>query len=132
MFRKTLTLALSLLLLNAAAARSAFAVKGQGGEDAHTAKVKAKVTELGVGKSARVTVRTSDGAGVKGYVKVARENDFIVTKDDDGADVTVPYARVKNLKTNLPSKGRKAAINALGIGAAVTAIALVLWGANRY
>ncbi|HEX7957683.1 MAG TPA: hypothetical protein VF508_12105, partial [Pyrinomonadaceae bacterium] len=81
MFRKYLPLALAVLLFNAAGAGTALAGRGQGSQAGDAAKVKAAVAKFGVGKSARVVVRMFDGTKVKGYVKVTREEDFVVERD---------------------------------------------------
>jgi hypothetical protein len=129
MVRKYLSLALSLLLLNAVGARAAFA--GQGSQEAHTAKMKAWVARRGVGKSARGAVRMFDRTKVEGYVKVAREDDFIVLQDRDGAEVSVPYSQVKNLTNDTRSAGKKTRNFALGFGALVGIICLIGWGASH-
>ncbi|HEX8150121.1 MAG TPA: hypothetical protein VF591_23255 [Pyrinomonadaceae bacterium] len=132
MFRKYLTLALALLLFNAAGARSAFAGPGQIIWIADAAEVKAAVSKLGVGERARVWVWLRDNKRFNGYVKEARADDFVVVRSKDGTEVSVPYAEVKRFRGDNRSAGRKAVVAIIGIGATVTAIGLILWGASHY
>jgi hypothetical protein len=134
MFRKYLTLALTLLLFNAVGARSAFAGPGQIILIADAAEVKEAVVKLGVGKRARVWVWLRDNKRFNGYVKEAREDDFVVVKSKHGieTDVAVPYAEVKRFRGDNRSAGRKAVINIIGIGAAAATVWLFLYGATHY
>ncbi|HEX8686112.1 MAG TPA: hypothetical protein VF654_06405, partial [Pyrinomonadaceae bacterium] len=98
---------------------------------ADAAKVKAAVAKLGVGERARVGVMLRDRTKVKGHVKEAREDDFVVVKKD-GTEVAVPYAQVRLFSGDNRSNGRRRAMNILGVGATFAAIGLILWGAGHY
>ena len=134
MFRKYLSLALAVLLSGAAGAQTALARPGQIIWFADAAEVKAAVSKLGVGKSARVWVWQRDNKRFNGYVKEAREDDFVVVKTKDGVEteVAVPYSEVKRFRGDNSSGGRRAVINVIGVGVAVTAVGLFLWAANHY
>ncbi|HEX8285703.1 MAG TPA: hypothetical protein VF588_20270 [Pyrinomonadaceae bacterium] len=131
MLRKYLSLALAALLVGAAGARPAVAAPGQFIWRANAAKVKAAVAKLGVGERARVSVRLRDKTMVKGHVGEAREDDFVVVKQD-GTEVVVPYGQVKLFNGDNRSPGRRFAVNLLGIGATVTVFGLVLWVAGHH
>jgi hypothetical protein len=134
MFRKYLTFALAVLLLNAAGARTACARPGQIIWIADAAEVKAAVSKLGVGKRARVWVWLRDNKRFNGYVKEAREDDFVVVKSKHGieTDVAVPYSEVKRFRGDKRSNGRRALVNIIGIGATATAIGLFVWAGSHY
>ena len=131
MFSKYLSLALAVTLVGAAWARPAFAGPGQLIWRADAAKVKAAVAKLGVGKRARAWVILRDKKKVHGLVKEAREDDFVITKKD-GTEVAVPYGQVKMFRGDNRSDGKRLALGLVGIGAAVTAVGLILWGASHY
>lgn len=134
MFRKYLTLALALLLFNAVWAQTAFAGSKQIIWIADAAEVKAAVSKLGVGKRARVWVWLRDNKRFNGYVKEAREDDFVVVKSKHGieTDVAVSYSEVKRFRGDNRSSGRRAVFNIIGIGATVTAIGLFVWAGSHY
>ncbi len=68
MFKKYLTLALAVLVVNLSLGASVFA-DGKADKEARFAeKVKASVARLGTGENARIEVKLKDGAKLKGYV----------------------------------------------------------------
>jgi hypothetical protein len=94
-------------------------------DDKKTAKVKAHVTRLGIGRKARIDVKTYDGTEVVGWVSQRGENDFVVT--DDFNDVkTIAYKDVKGFVGKELSTGQKIWIG-VGIGFGV-AIGLFVLG----
>ncbi len=120
------------LLVAAAGARPALAAPGQFiWHNADAAKVKAAVAKLGVGERAHVAVRLRDKTMIKGHVKEAREDDFVVVKKD-GTEVAVPYEQVRLFNGDNRSNARRRAMNILGIGALVTTIGLTLWVAGHH
>ena len=134
MFSKYLSLALAVLLVGSAGARPASARPGQIIFRANAEKVKNAVVKLGVGKRARVWLWMRDDKRFHGYVKEAREDDFVVVKSKDGTEteVAVPYAEVKRFRGDTRSPGRKAVVNIIGIGAAAAFVGLFFWGATHY
>jgi hypothetical protein len=94
MFRKVLTLTLTLLLINLAAAGTAHAA-AQDSTAGAAEKVKAEVGKLGAG--ARVEVRLTDGAKLKGQIGEADEEGFTLV-DSKGGRTRVTYAQVASVK----------------------------------
>lgn len=81
-------------------------------------KVKAGVRKLGAGESARVNLKLRDGARLKGYVREAGEDSFVVVDRKTGAATTVSYEQVSQVKGDGLSTGAKIGIG-FGIAAAV-------------
>ena len=76
-------------------------------------KIKAGISKLGTGATARVEVKLRDKTKLKGYVSEISDNHFVVIDDRTGAAITVAYPQVKQVKGNNLSTGAKIAI---GIG----------------
>ena len=118
MFKKYLTLILTVLVLNLFLCASVFAETKAEKEAKFAAKVKAQVTELGTGKDARIEVKLKDGTKLKGYVSQINENSFVVVNEKTAAAKEVQYPNVKQVKGNNLSTGVKIAI-VVGIVAVV-------------
>lgn len=86
------------------------------------AKVKAAVAKLGTGSSARIEIKLSDGARLKGYVSETAEDHFAVVDDKTGVTREVAYPQVKKVKGNNLSTGAQIAI---AVGIFVLVITLV-------
>jgi len=114
MLKRSLPLALSLLLVCAACARPASAHPGQAGESLAAAKVKAKVAKLGTGEKACIEVTLLDRRKLRGYVREARDEDFILVHKS-GDDVRVPYSQVRRVGGSRPGRGARHAIAISGI-----------------
>ena len=95
MFRKVLTLTLTLLLINVAAAGTAHAGAAQDSTAGAAEKVKAEVGRLGAGT--RVEVRLTDGTKLKGQIGEADEEGFTLL-DSKGGRTRVTYAQVASVK----------------------------------
>ena len=92
MFRKTLAVVLSAIILSAGTASA------QTLRDARAEKARAFVTKRGTGESARVTVRLRDERRVKGYISRSDEDSFTVVDPKTGATSEVAFADVEQVK----------------------------------
>ncbi|HWT03607.1 MAG TPA: hypothetical protein VN256_25385 [Pyrinomonadaceae bacterium] len=131
MLRKCLSLVLAGLLFQttcAAAAVSARARAGGGGEDAKLAqKVKAGIYESGTVPEPRIKVKPRDKTTLEGYVESITKDSSVIAGAKTGAAMTVAYSEVKQVKGNNFSTGAK-----IGIGAAIAAgIAVIIVLATR-
>jgi hypothetical protein len=61
-------------------------------------RVKENVRKLGTGEAARVELKLWDGTKLKGSIREARKDDFIIADAKTGAATTLTYAQVKQLK----------------------------------
>lgn len=124
MFKKYLTLTMSVLVLNLAFGSTAFGGTTNEEKAAKQAeKVKANVTKLGTGKDARVEVKLKDGTKLKGYVSQINENSFVVMNEKTATPTEVPYPNAKQVRGHNLSNGVKFAI---AIGLIVGLIALLI------
>ncbi len=98
MFKKILSLALIVLLLNAVGNNAAYAAgaKQEKGER-KAEKIKASILKLGTGKEARVAVRLKNRSIVEGYVSEASDKTFVVVAEKSGVITTIPYLQVNKL-----------------------------------
>lgn len=120
---KLLSFALSALLLNLVAAGPAPAHPQQEREARRAEKVKAKINRLGIGESARVKIKLRDGRQVKGYIREAGGENFVVIEPKTGVATTIPYAEVNEVnRRGLPV----AAKAALGVGIIIGGLLLVV------
>ena len=94
MFRKVLTLTLTILLINLAAADTE-ARAAQDSAAGAAEKVKAEVGRLGAG--ARVEVKLADGTKLKGQIGEADEEGFMLV-DSKGGRTRLTYERVLSVK----------------------------------
>ena len=114
MFKKYLTLILTILVLNLSLSTFALAETKAEKEAKFAQKVKTEVTKLGVGTEAKVEVKLKDGTKLKGYISNIGEESFSVTNEKTGAITEVPYPNAKQVKGNNLSTGMEIAIG-LGI-----------------
>lgn len=123
MFKKYLTLALALLVINLSLGASVYA-GGKADKDARFAeKVKNEIAKLGTGTDARIEVKLRDKTKLKGYISQINENSFVVVEDATKTPTEVSYQNTKQAKgSNLPL-GVK-----IAIGVAVVFLALLLLG----
>ena len=98
MREKVLALALVGLLCNALALRAAAATGGGAAPSAE--KVKAGVAKLGAGPDARVEVRLRDKTRLRGCIREAGEEGFVVVDEKTGAATAVAYPQVGTVKGN--------------------------------
>lgn len=118
MTRQTISLILVTLLAHASLVLPATAKTKEEKIHQHSAKVKAAIARLGVGASARAEVKLRDETKLKGYIRDAGEDRFVIVDAKTGAATTVTYPQVKQVRGNNLSTGAKIAIG-LGIAAGV-------------
>lgn len=122
MFKKLCAVALSALLLQAAAAPALAGTKEEK-EARRAEKVRAQLAKLGTGPAARVRLELRDRTRLEGFVSEAGAEGFAVT-DRAGVVTAVAYPQVAKVKGNNLSTGAKIAI---GAGIAAGVFLLVLW-----
>ena len=91
-------------------------------EVALTEKIKAAIAKLGTGQSAKVEVTLQDKTKLRGYIKEANEEHFVLVSDKTGGTTEVAYPQVKKVKGNNLSTGAKVAI---GVGVGIVILLLV-------
>jgi hypothetical protein len=117
--KKLLALTLAVLVLNLGLVATAHART----DAKKAAKVKEKITKLGIGRKARIDVKTNDGHEVVGWVSDRHEEDFVVT--DDFNDVkTIRYEDVNKFVGKNLSTGQKLLI---GFGVGFAAALGLIW-----
>lgn len=119
MFKKYLTLILTVLVINLALSSVVFAETKTEKEAKFAQKVKAEITKLGTGTEAKIQVKLKDGTKLKGYISNISEESFSVTDKKTGVSTEVPYPNAKQVKGNNLSTGWKIAI---GVGIALAVI----------
>src|SRR6266542_2080955 len=98
MFKQSLSLVLSGLLIYPMGAALASA-QSQAEQQAQVAtKAKAEILKRGVGGQARVTVTRRDKTTLTGYISRAGEDSFDVTDAKTGESATVTYNEVAQVK----------------------------------
>ena len=118
MFKKYLTLILTILVINLSLSASVFADTKIEKEIKFAEKVKFNIAKLGTGTDAKVEVKLKDGTKLKGYISQINDDNFVVKDANSGAETTVPYPQTKQIKGNNLSTGATIAI-AVGIIVAV-------------
>ena len=125
MFKRNLALMLvGALIFSFSAAPTTLAKSKAEKEADFTAKVKASIAKLGVGRAARVEVKLRDKTKLKGFISEASADSFTVTDLKTDAATEVPYPNVTQVKGNNLSTG---ATIAIAVGAAVGITLLVLY-----
>jgi hypothetical protein len=87
-------------------------------------KVRKNVAQLGVGSKAKATITRNDGSKVKGYVYSAGDEDFVIRDGKTDSPTTIRYAEVKKVDDNRGHRNAKLAALFVGIGAAITLVAV--------
>lgn len=98
MFKKVLSLTLIALLINLFGTTPVRAGAQIVEQTRNVEKVKENVRKLGIGEAARVELKLWDQRKLKGYIREAGEDNFVVADAKTGATTTVPYAEVKQVK----------------------------------
>lgn len=122
MFRKTFCLLLIGSIMMVTSGRIALAATAREKEAALTEKVKAAIAKLGTGPSAQAEITLRDKSKLKGYIKEANEEHFILVHQAGDA-TEVAYPQVKKVTGNNLSTGAKVAIG-VGIGIVILLVAL--------
>lgn len=126
MFKKTLTIALAGLLIQALSVLPAAAASKEEKQAQRTEKVRAGILKLGVGTGARVAIKLPNDAKLAGYISEAKDDSFVVTDVKTSAATTVAYRDVTQVKGNNLGTGAKIAIG-IGIGVGATILVLYLY-----
>lgn len=87
------------------------------------AQVKQKLSNFGVGESARLAVKLRNKAILGGYLQSTGEESFVLTNLKTGDSTTVAYGEVTQVRGQNLSTGAKIAI---GIAIGVAAVLIVL------
>jgi ribosomal protein S13 len=125
MFRKIISIAVIIALVNLVGIGSVFAKSNAEKELRLSIKVKENIEKLGTGEAAKVKITLKDKSKIEGYVSQINEDSFQVT--ENGQTTEIEYSEVKKVQGNNLSTGAKIAIGA-GIGLAILVIAVI---ANR-
>ncbi len=118
MLRQTLSLVLVALLAQVSLVIPAAAKTKNEEAQKHAAKVKAALARLGTGESARLDVKLLDKTRLRGYLREAGEDGFVLVNAETGAATTVAYPQVGQVKGHNLTTGQKVLIG-LGIAAGV-------------
>ena len=121
MITKIFTLVLAALTINFACECSAPA---QTDKDAQRfSQVKHEVEKLGFDE--QVEVRMQNGSTLKGRISGIADDQFVIT-DKNGAATKIPYSSARRVVKSVGSTRSQLGIFALGVGAAVGMIALIV------
>ena len=117
MFKKTLCWVVICSIIIVTGGRVAPAANATAKEGAYTEQVKAAIAKLGTGLSAQIEIKLRDESKLKGYIKEANEDHFVLVSSATGSATEVAYSQVKQVKGNNLSTGAKVGIGvAIGIG----------------
>jgi hypothetical protein len=106
MFKKLITFALVILLVQVTCASTAVVASTRAEKEAQLAdKIKTGIARLGTGKQALVKVKLRDGTRLAGYISEANENSFVIVDAKTGNSTTVAYPNVTQVKGNNLSSG---------------------------
>jgi hypothetical protein len=122
MSRRVLSFILIGLLMNAVEVRPVHA-QSQDQQTRNIEKIKEGVRKLGTGEEARVELKLKDGRKLKGYIREAGEDTFVVVDAKNGAATTVTYEDVKQLKGKNRLTAAKVGITIVKGVAVVAAVA---------
>ena len=122
MLRKTFCLLLIGSIMMVTSGRMALAATARNKEAALTEKVKAAIAKLGTGPSAQAEITLRDKSKLKGYIKDANEEHFILVHQTGDA-TEVGYPQVRKVQGNNLSTGAKVAI---GVGIGLVILILIL------
>ena len=114
MLKKFLSVSLIALVLNLVGVTPAYANsqdEAQARAEAQNAsKVKVGLTKLGTGEAARVELKLRDGRKVKGYIREAAEDSFVIIDAKTGTATTITYLQVKEIKGHNLATGARVAL----------------------
>ena len=131
MLKRTLTLILSVLILNLGLVPSAFTQAPKDNKAAKRAeKVKVEIAKLGTGNAAKVEIKLNNGSIVKGYVSQINDKSFFVTNEQSGTVTEIQYSDAEKVKGRNLSTGAKIGIG-LGIAAGVLVLLVVIGLAHQ-
>lgn len=110
MTKRILSLSLSILLVNLL---GLYPVNAESREEVRVRlleRVKASIAKLGTGTQAQVRVKLLDKTKLKGYIKEAGDDYFVIVNEGTDVATRVPYSQVTVVKGNNLSTGVKVAI----------------------
>ena len=110
MRKKFISIMLSVLLANLAAI-PVYSHSQDPDEARRIEKIKEGVRKLGIGPEARVEVKLQDGRKVKGYIRDATDDSFIVVEEKTGLVGTITYSEVTHLEGKNGLTAAKVGIN---------------------
>ena len=122
MSKRVLSIILIGLLMNAVEVRPVQA-QSQDQQTRNIEKIKEGVRKLGTGEDARVELKLKDGRKLKGYIREAGEDTFVVVDGKNGAATTVTYEDVKQIKGKNRLTAAKVGITIVKGVAVVAAVA---------
>ena len=125
MFKRVLSLVIAVFLINFVSISPVYAGSKEEKEARFAEKVKEGINKLDTGEAARVEVKLRDKTKLKGYIREAGEEGFVVVDAETGAATKVAYPQVRQVKGNNLSEGAKVAI-IVGILSAIIAIAFII------
>ncbi|MEK6321790.1 MAG: hypothetical protein AABN33_08905 [Acidobacteriota bacterium] len=125
MFKRTLTIVLAGLLIQAICVRPATASSKEEKQAQRSDKVRMGILKLGVGPDARVAIKLQGDAKLAGYVSEVNDDSFVVTDLKTRSATTVAYGDVAQVKGHNLSTGAKIGIG-MAIGAGLTILVLYL------
>lgn len=123
MIKKCLAMVLACSLLQIASI-AAFAKSNPENEAQRIEKLRAAISSLGIGPSARIKVKLRDKTKVEGYLKEATNDHFVIADSRTGTERTLSYPQVQTVHGNNLSTGAKIAIVA---GVVTGAVLLTLF-----
>ena len=124
MLKVFLSVSVIVLLLNMVGVVPAYA-QSQDDAQARSQKVKEAIVKLGTGEGAKVQLTLRDGRKLKGYVREADQDTFVVVDPKTGAATTVAYPEVKEIKGSKFLSGARIGLGvaaAVGIGVALSIV----------
>ncbi len=122
MFRKYIAILVTAILMAATVCFPALTRAQTAPDVQETAKSRAAVRKLGVGRYARVEVKLRDKTKLKGYNSAAEQDSFTLTDSKTGNTQNVSYAEVDHVKKH---HGGVSARSWIIIGAVATAAIII-------
>ncbi|HKR58190.1 MAG TPA: hypothetical protein VJS64_00550 [Pyrinomonadaceae bacterium] len=97
MTNRVLAIAIAVSLV-AAIASMPVQVCAQNQEAVKIEKIRESIRKLGLGEDARVEIKLRDGRKLKGYIREANDDSFVVVEPKSGTAVSIPYSDVQQIK----------------------------------
>ncbi|MFY9556044.1 MAG: hypothetical protein WAV20_09050 [Blastocatellia bacterium] len=125
MLKKTLTMVLAGLLIQAFCVQAASARSNAEKQAKQTEKVRAGIMKLGVGQDSRVAIKLRDNVKLAGYISESNADSFVVTDPKTRTATPVAYGDVTQVKGRNLGTGAAISIG-IGIGVGLTILFLYL------
>lgn len=126
MLKRLISVSLIVLLLNLVGMIPAYANSQDEAQARSIRKIKDGIMKLGTGETARVQLTLRDGRKLKGYVREAGEDSFVVVDAKTGDATTVAYPQVKEIKGNNLASGVKIGLKVAAVVGIVLGLSLLL------